>query len=110
MITKLASEKAAFQIRSSWAQFCRILRFWRVEKSITYVFSTSLNIPTPPPPRFELPCNQWIMGRMRVTVFHLCSDFQVDLLIIRPTCNFPQTRFGITSVQPTIRQSERIYL
>ena len=40
--------KAVFQIRSSWAQFCRFLRFWRVEKSISCVFSTAMNIPTPP--------------------------------------------------------------
>ena len=39
---------AAFQIRSSWAQFCRFKRFWRLEKSITCVFSIALNIPTPP--------------------------------------------------------------
>jgi hypothetical protein len=42
------AQKAAFQIRSSWAQFHGIVRFWRVAKSITYVFSTSMNIPTPP--------------------------------------------------------------
>ncbi len=41
-------EGTAFQIRSSWAQFCRFLRFVRLEKSITYVFSIPLNIPTPP--------------------------------------------------------------
>lgn len=41
-------EKLAFQLRSSWAQFRRVLRFWRVAKSITYVFSTPLNVPTPP--------------------------------------------------------------
>lgn len=43
-----------FQIRSSWAQFCSIARFERVEFSITSVFSTTLNIPTPPPPPFFL--------------------------------------------------------
>jgi len=39
------AENLAFQIRSSWAQFRRILRFWRVEKSITWVFSIRVNIP-----------------------------------------------------------------
>jgi hypothetical protein len=38
----------AFQIRSSSAQFCRFLRFGRLNKSISCVFSISLNIPTPP--------------------------------------------------------------
>src|SRR6266403_1693687 len=42
------NENLAFQIRSSWAQFRGIVRFRRVEKSITYVFSIRLNIPTPP--------------------------------------------------------------
>jgi len=31
-------ETAVFLIRSSWAQFCRFLRFGRVEKSISCVF------------------------------------------------------------------------
>ena len=44
------TENPAFQIRSSWAQFDSFLRFWRLEKSISYVFSTPVNIPTPPPP------------------------------------------------------------
>jgi len=26
---------------------------------------------------------------MRVSAFHLCSDLEADLLIIRPTCNSP---------------------
>jgi len=30
------------------AQFCRFLRFERLEKSISSVFSIALNIPTPP--------------------------------------------------------------
>jgi hypothetical protein len=47
-VSPLEGEKAAFQIRSRWAQFLMRERFWRVEKSITYVFSISLNIPTPP--------------------------------------------------------------
>src|SRR5260370_40396422 len=42
------AEKSAFQIRSSQPQSCRFLRFWRLKKSISCVFSTSLNIPTPP--------------------------------------------------------------
>jgi hypothetical protein len=42
------AENPAFQIRSSQAQFLTRERFWRVEKSITCVFSTKLNIPTPP--------------------------------------------------------------
>jgi hypothetical protein len=39
-----------FQIRSSWAQFVMQERFQRVPKSMTCIFSMSLNIPTPPPP------------------------------------------------------------
>jgi hypothetical protein len=41
-------ECLAFQIRSSWAQFLRFSIFELLDFSITYVFSTSLNIPTPP--------------------------------------------------------------
>jgi hypothetical protein len=41
-------ENPAFQIRSSWAQFLMQQRFERVEKPVTYMFSSSLNIPTPP--------------------------------------------------------------
>jgi hypothetical protein len=37
-----------FQIRSSWPQFYGLLRFERLEKSISCVFSAILNIPTPP--------------------------------------------------------------
>jgi len=39
---------SAFQIRSSWAHFLRRRRFVCLEKSISCVFSTCLNIPTPP--------------------------------------------------------------
>jgi hypothetical protein len=46
--TGRSTENPAFQIRSSRGQFCRVLRFRRLEKSISYVFSISLNIPTPP--------------------------------------------------------------
>ena len=42
------TEKTAFQIRSSWPQFRGIVRFWRAEFSISCVFSTGLNISTPP--------------------------------------------------------------
>ena len=41
-------QTSVFQIRSSWAQFCRFQRFERLEKSVSYVFSIRLNIPTPP--------------------------------------------------------------
>ncbi len=41
-------EDAAFQIRSSWAQFGSFLRFWRLEKSISYALSIRPRIPTPP--------------------------------------------------------------
>jgi hypothetical protein len=34
--------------RSRQAQFCRVLRFWRLEKSISCVFSIRLNISIPP--------------------------------------------------------------
>src|SRR5258708_6178765 len=42
------AEKSAFQIRSSQPQFSLFLRFWRLETSISFVFSTTMNIPTPP--------------------------------------------------------------
>jgi hypothetical protein len=42
------NENPAFQIRSRQAQFCRVLRFWRLEKSISCVFSIRLNISIPP--------------------------------------------------------------
>src|SRR6266849_1659637 len=42
------AEKSAFQIRSSQPQFSLFLRFWRLEKSISCVFSIPLNIPTAP--------------------------------------------------------------
>jgi hypothetical protein len=35
-------------MRSSWTQFYRVLRFWRLEKSVSCVFSIPLDIPTPP--------------------------------------------------------------
>jgi hypothetical protein len=38
--------------RSRQAQFCRVLRFWRLEKSISCVFSIRLNISIPPPAPF----------------------------------------------------------
>ena len=41
-------KKSVFQIRSSLPQFCRVPRFWRLSNSITYVFSVTLNNPTPP--------------------------------------------------------------
>lgn len=37
-----------FQIRSSWARFLILERFVLLGFSITYVFSTRLDIPTPP--------------------------------------------------------------
>jgi hypothetical protein len=37
-----------FQLRSSLAPFDSFSRFERVEKSVSYVFSTNLLIPTPP--------------------------------------------------------------
>jgi hypothetical protein len=40
------AENPAFQIRSSYAQFSRFLCLERLEKSISYVFSIPLNIPT----------------------------------------------------------------
>jgi len=40
--------KSVFQIRSSWAQFLILERLVRLEKSISCVFSTSVNIPIPP--------------------------------------------------------------
>jgi hypothetical protein len=43
-------EDPTFQIRSSWAQFRGIVRFWRVAESITYVFSTAKIFRLPPPP------------------------------------------------------------
>jgi hypothetical protein len=45
---RLGMENCAFQIRSSSRHFCRFLRFARLEKSISCVFSMPLNIPTPP--------------------------------------------------------------
>jgi hypothetical protein len=44
----LVSENLAFQIRSSWAQFLLFSIFERLDFSTTYVFSTTVNIPTPP--------------------------------------------------------------
>jgi hypothetical protein len=41
------AEKSAFQIRSSWGQFWRFPRFGRLEKSISCMFSTPVNIPIP---------------------------------------------------------------
>ena len=44
----MSRRNPAFQIRSSWVQFVRFLSFERLAKSITYVFSIRVNIPTPP--------------------------------------------------------------
>lgn len=60
MLTGLLAEahidESAFQIRSSWVQFCSIVRFWRFEKSITYVFSTRKIFRLLPPPPTVLLC------------------------------------------------------
>jgi hypothetical protein len=45
---RLRMKNPVFQIRSSWTQFLMRERFVRLEKSISYVFSTRVNIPTPP--------------------------------------------------------------
>jgi len=45
---RLRMKKPVFQLRSSWTQFLIRERFVRLEKSISYVFSTRMNIPTPP--------------------------------------------------------------
>jgi hypothetical protein len=41
------AENLAFQIRSSQAQSLMRERAWRIEKSMTYVFSICPNVPTP---------------------------------------------------------------
>ena len=38
----------AFQIRSSWARFCRIVRFYRLQFSISSLSSEPMEIPIPP--------------------------------------------------------------
>jgi hypothetical protein len=74
----LMTKKIAFQIRSSWAQFLRFLRFWRLARSISCVFSIPRSIPTPPPPPSQCLCNQQItaiLGGLRSRNASLPSQY-----------------------------------